>query len=280
MIANPISRDALLQVVKTLPAAPRILSQLCEMLLDMTSDMDDFARLLKRDLAMTARLIRISNSALYNSGHPHTSIEEALACVGFMEVYRLTGFAAAAQLADQHLPFYGVTGEQLRRNALVTALLMEALAPTAQVDRRLAYTAGLLRSTGKIAFDRLARGLGQRPVLSGPDGDGLVLREMDFAGFSNADAAAVILGDWRFPTVIVEAIRDQYLIGQQSSPLAPLLNIAAAAAERAGHGLPGESRYLDFAVEKYLSARVNEPAVHEATLRALETFEAVAALVA
>src|SRR3954470_6380410 len=159
MIAtHTISREALLHVVKTLPAAPQILAQLGHLLLDINSDLSDITSLLKRDAALTTRIIRISNSAIYNTGRPFASLEESLARVGFTEVYRLTGFAAAAQLADQKLPFYGISGAQLRENALLTALIMEALAPLAGVDSGLAYTAGLLRSVGKIAIDRLAKG--------------------------------------------------------------------------------------------------------------------------
>jgi len=70
----------------------------------------------------------------------------------------LTGFAAVAQISDQRLALYGVSGAQLRENSLLTALMMESLAMPAGVDPRLAYTAGLLRSTGKIALDRMLRG--------------------------------------------------------------------------------------------------------------------------
>ena len=125
MIAAPFSRETLLNVVKTLPAAPQILAQLGRLLLDINSDLNDITLLLKRDAALTARIIRISNSAIYNTGLPFASLEEALARVGYTEVYRLTGFAAVAQLADQHLPLYGMSGVQLRENALFTALMVE-----------------------------------------------------------------------------------------------------------------------------------------------------------
>ena len=168
MIAAPISRETLLNVVKNLPAAPQILAQLGRLLLDINSDLSDIAHLLKRDAALTAQIIRISNSAVYNTGLPFASLEEALARVGYTEVYRITGFAVVAQLADQHLPLYGMSGVQLRENALLTALIMEAAASGAGLDAREAYTAGLLRSTGKIALDRLFKG--RRIVFAGGRG--------------------------------------------------------------------------------------------------------------
>src|SRR5258707_2224137 len=157
MIATSFSRERLMQAVKTLPAAPRILAQLGRQLLDLNSDIADVTPLLKWDTALTARVMRIANSVACNAGEPVASLEEALVRVGFNEVYRLTGFAAVAQMSDQRLALYGIGGAQLRENSLLTALVMEALAEKIGKDAQAAYTAGLLRSIGKTALDRLTR---------------------------------------------------------------------------------------------------------------------------
>jgi HD-like signal output (HDOD) protein len=272
MLATPISRETLLDVVRTLPAAPRILSQLGRMLGDANSELDEITRLLKCDAALTARIIRVSNSVLYNTGAPFASIEEALAHVGFNEAYRLTGFAAAAQLADERLPFYRINGVQLRENSLLTALIMESVAAEAGVDPRLAYTAGLLRSIGKIALDRIARRRKRAGDHAIQEGDLLLDWEHDLAGMGNGDIAAVILREWRFPEVTIEAIRDQYLVAPTAGPLAHLLNLAAGMAERCGFGLEGESRYVELQPSKYAAAEVSVPMVEDSVVRAFETF--------
>jgi len=273
MIATPVSREALLHVAKTLPAAPQILAQLGRLLLDINSDLADITQLLKRDPALTSRIIRISNSAIYNTGLPFASLDEALARVGYTEVYRLTGFAAVAQLADQHLPTYGVSGVHLRENALLTALIMEVAAPAAGLDARKAYTAGLLRSTGKIALDRLSRG--SRNVFEAGGSEGLATWETACIGMTNVEAAALILGEWRFPTDTVEAIRDHYLEEPSAFALTHLLNLAAGAADQRGHGLPGESRYFKDDVASLAVVGVEPEEFRRATSQALDVFHAV-----
>ena len=280
MTAHPISREALLNVVKTLPAAPRILSQLGGLLLDVDTDFNDIAKLINRDAALTARIIRVSNSPAYNVGLPYASLEEALARVGFTEVYRLTGFAAMAQIAEQKLPLYGWSSAQVRENSLLTALVMEALVDTSKLDPRMAYTAGLLRSTGKIALDRLAKSALPEMAYDAEGPAGLAEWEMGCMGTTNCDAAAVILEAWRFPAETIASIRDHYLTAKKpASPLAILLNIAASGAERCGFGLTGETSYLQLTPEKYAAAELTEEVVHEAVLRALETFNDVRAAV-
>lgn len=276
MTPRPVSREALLHVVKTLPAAPQILAQLGGLLLDVNTDLDDLVKLINRDSALTARIIRVSNSALYNVGPPFGSLEESLAHVGFKEVYRLTGFAAMAQMTEKKLPFYGWSSAQLRENSLLTALVAEALADPAKLDPRMAYTAGLLRSTGKIALDRLAKTAVQGDVQEAHKTQGLATWEINCLGTSNCEAAATILQEWRFPMATVVGIRDHYLIGQKNaSPLALLLNIAAGAAERCGYGLTGETKYFEFTPEKYLAAEMTEKGVEDGVVSAFETFNQI-----
>src|ERR1700709_822947 len=110
MIATPVTRERLLHVVSVLPAAPPHHAQLCTLLLDMNSGLTEVTELLRRDSGLTARIIRVANSSVYNKGTPSASLVEALARVGFKEVYRLTGFAAVAQISEQKLMLYGIAG--------------------------------------------------------------------------------------------------------------------------------------------------------------------------
>lgn len=241
-MATPIPRETLLHVTKTMPAAPRILAELGHLLLDPNSDMGEVTSLLRRDTALTARIIRISNSAFYNTGHPYASLEEALARVGYMEVYRLTGIAAVSQVADRPLPLYGLTGAQFRENSLLSALIAEALAMRIGIDFRLAYTAGLLRSIGKIALDGVARNGAYRGSYT-PGSQPLAAWETNFIGMNNCEAAAVVLQEWRFPASTIGGIREQYALTKNIAPLARILNLAAGAAEGAGFIHPGETSY-------------------------------------
>jgi HD-like signal output (HDOD) protein len=272
MIATPIPREMLLHVVKTLPAAPRIMSQLGHLLLDPNSDMGEITELLRRDTALTARIIRISNSAFYNPGQPYGSLDDALARVGYMEVYRLVGLAAVSQMADQALPLYGVEGATLRENSLLTALVMEVLASMAGIDTRLAYTAGLLRSVGKIALDRITRNGSYNGRYQGRDHGKLGDWETQFIGMTNCEAAAVILKEWRFPLTTIAGIRDHYLTAPGASPLAQLLNLSAGAAERGGHSFPGETDYWTGALAACRDLPLEEAQVEEALRQALELF--------
>lgn len=271
MTASTQPNTKLLVIATELPAGPRILALLGRRLFDLNTDLAVIADLIRCDPALTARIVRIANSVAYGGQEPIASLEEALARVGFVEVYRLTGFIAVAQVGESDLPFYGITGAQFRENSLLTALLMEQLAEEAQLDAQAAYTAGLLRSIGKVALNRLAARTG-KTVNYELEGRGPIAAwEIESVGMTNGEAAAQILKEWRFPAETIAAISEQYAPPPEAR-LAGLLNIAAGAAERCGHGLPGEFSYWGPAPEVMATVGIAEGQIEEATHRALQKF--------
>jgi HD-like signal output (HDOD) protein len=278
MIASPPSRESLLRAARNLSAAPMILARLGRMVTDVDTPLEQITEILKCDTALTTRVMRIANSVAYSAGDPCASLDEAVLRVGFSEIYRLTGFAATTQIIEHRLGFYGVTAAQFRENALLTALIVEQLAAPADVDRPTAYTVGLLRSIGKIALDRWGSTNGANQDYEANGNGPLADWETANVGMNNGEAAEVIMKEWLFPAATIEAIRDHYQPSEDSK-MATLLNLAAGAAERCGHGWPGERFYWNPTHEQYAVAGVTPDQVDAATRVALESFGPVRAAV-
>lgn len=279
MTVSPPPRESLLRAIRNFPAAPMILARLGKMVMDLESPLDDIAALLKQDAALTARILRIANSVVYGAGEPCGSLDEAVVRVGFTEIYRLTGFAATAQIVDRRLGLYGVTAAQFRENALLTALIMETLADRAGLDQSTAYTVGLLRSIGKIALDRWVNTPGVEHDYDANGTGPLADWETATLGMTNCEAAEIIMTDWLFPESTVEAIRQHYQPGESASQMAQLLNLAAGAAERCGHGWPGERFYWNPTDDQFALVGVSAADLDEASRLGLEQFGPVRAAV-
>jgi HD-like signal output (HDOD) protein len=275
-IPSPIPIETLLEVVRSLPAAPRIFARVGKLLLNPNSDSAEVVRLLRMDAALTARIIKISNSVFYHPDRPTSTVEEAILRIGYDALYRLTGLAAAAEFTAHDLPTYGITGAQLRENSLLCALIAEELAPYAGCDPQHAYTAALLRSIGRVALDRLARSLVSRQAREGGP-KRIVEWEVSNIGLCNTDAAAFILTEWRFPATTIASIRDHYLLASSDTKLAYVLNLAAGAADRCQHSLPGESAYWEPLEERCQAAGVTEEQLNTAMREALIKFGPVRA---
>ncbi|MFT3783748.1 MAG: HDOD domain-containing protein [Nibricoccus sp.] len=277
-IAKP-SPQKLQQIAQQLPASPQVLAQLNELLMDVNSGLDEISDLLRRDTALAARIIRISNSVAYGSAGGIASIEEAVNRVGFSEVYRLTGLAAAAQMIDRSLPFYGVSAEQLRNNTLVVAFGMDSLCKAAGIDARIGYTAGLMRLAGKLILDHYARGLtGPQSAFARSGKTALLDWEKELFECTNAEAGAIVMTSWHFPVAITEPLRQHYCLQKPTGSharTACLLNLACGIATELGFGLPGEEGYWAETPEKLQVAGLMDHQVRQGAIDASVGFEAI-----
>ena len=206
-----ITPESLLGIARSFPATPRILADLGVLLKNPNVELEDVARQLKRDPSLTARLIRLGNSAAFAQAEPVASVEVAVNLAGFQEVHRLVGVALLEQFGEEGLVAYGVPSRRLRENSLFTALLMEELAKPAGEDPRTAYTIGLLRSIGKLGLDRVARTHAPDARFA-PEGEalGLAFWERAVFGMTNGEAATTIMNSWRFPHETVKSIGEHY----------------------------------------------------------------------
>jgi HD-like signal output (HDOD) protein len=273
MCVVSISPERVLAIADTFPATRQILLQLGSLLQDPSVDLDAIVVPLKRDPSLTARLVRIANSAAYAQSEPVASVEDAANLIGFREVHRLVGFALLDQFSDAGLLNYGVTCQRFRENSLFTAILMEELAVGAKVDPGYCYTVGLLRSIGKVALDRLGRGLpaGEIPVID--DETRIADWENSVFGISSNEAAVHILTAWRFPAELIAAISGHFAPQPSDQPMTHLLHLAAGMADLLGHGLPGESRYWQDSENVFHKAGLEPKAANRIIDHALSTFD-------
>ena len=269
-----LTRDKLFEIARTLPPAPRVLAELSHLIEDINVDLAEVAALIKRDAALTARIMRISNSVFYGNARTG-AIEEAVNRVGLSEVHRLVGLVATNRLADRPLTYYGVSAEALREHMLYTALANEALAELTEIDARNAYTAGLMRTLGILVLDRLAERIpGFQPYDHAVQGSYPTWEGRIF-GLTNCDVAALIFADWRFPPVITSSVRDHYLLHEEDlrNREASLLNLACRLVAVAGFGLTGEHRYWELSLRKLDAAQLTESQVEFAAERAAQRFD-------
>lgn len=263
----------LLRVAHSFPAAPRIMVELGRLLRDPSADLGQIAHHLKQDSTLAARLLRIANSVVFAQGEPVSSIEDAAALIGLQEIHRLVGAVAVDHFSLRNFPLYGFTGPRLRANALLVALLMEEWARLTGEDPATAYSAGLFRSLGKLAFSMIADEHGRVEPFRPSELQNLVGWEKHTFDRSSNDATAAILREWHFPSEMTQAIVEHYHPTAPSHRLAHLLNFAARGADELGHGLPGESAYWLAPDEFSRSLNLGPGDLQGATERAVIAFD-------
>jgi HD-like signal output (HDOD) protein len=273
---NP-TRDGLLKVARTLPAAPQVLLGICELLQDINTDLDQVAEEIRMDAALAARVIRVSNSVVYGGRGSVSSVDEAVSRVGFSEVVRLVGAATAAGIVDRELRCYHISADLLREALLLHALGSESLADAAGLDTSTAYVGGLLRGIGMMVLDRFAREKLRPEQMFDPTVfETYRAWETERFGLTAVEVTTMAMDDWKFPEDLVTAVQTHLYPkdgDSEAGRLANVINLAGAIAIDRGVALPGEVPHWIKTPEKLAAAGLDEEAFAQASNRAGMLFD-------
>ena len=233
-----IADDTFLAIANKLPASPAILAEFNELTLDPHMVISEATALLRRDSTLAAGVVRVSNSPVYG-GDRISAVEDAVARVGLRELYRLVSLATTARLAEMAMPVYGVYVGRLAKSRLLHGVATETIATECGLDRRVAYTAALVRMLGMRVIDVASR---QSDWISPASISTLRGWERATVGRTNPEVAEAVLRQWRFGEDIVQAVRDQYLEDgvDQAALMAVVLNVAGSFVVGAEAAVSGE----------------------------------------
>jgi HD-like signal output (HDOD) protein len=256
---RPITCLRAVQVAERLPSAPYVLTELQQLLADPNNGVEEVSALLRQDAGLTARVVRIANGIVFNRGGSVGSLEAALGRIGFNEVHRLAGAAVLRQLASMDFAFYPISTFAFCRNSLAVAFVMEELSGYAELDSRVAYTTGLLRSIGKLILDTTARAEYRTDQVVPLGHEDLLAWEQCSFGIAHPEVAVAVLRAWRFPAEAFMPIRDHFL---HHLPVEPhvscrVLNLACGWVDDFGWGLPGERAFWEPAAKTKEELRIS-----------------------
>ncbi len=229
MNPNPNQFFDAISKTERLSPAPRILGRAITLLRDPESNIDDIAALIKSDPALVTDMIRGANSVMYGGTERVSSLERALQKIGFSESVRLLNLAVTRIFATRNLENYGMAADDFWAESLFSGLFLKGLATsTGAFEAEEAHTAGLLRFIGRLAIEQCLKDLG-----GGTRWDGMAQLEdweIAQADFSNAQASAALLRNWKFPENLIQALQWQNQPASAPTPsrLAQALHFSSA----------------------------------------------------
>lgn len=196
--------DELLDQPHNLPAISHVVQRLIESFTDEDITAGRIAVQIETDPALSAKLLRLANSAFFNVSRTVATVSDALNLLGFVMVRNLvlgTGLTAAFKVSP------GMDAKVFWRYCLATACAARWLAPRAREDADLAFTAGLMHGVGHFI---LHAGLpGQMAAIDqaiAPIDVRRAAEERRRLGYDFAQVGAQLARRWRFPESIAAAM--------------------------------------------------------------------------
>jgi HD-like signal output (HDOD) protein len=204
-ISDP-ALHALLGEIDALPSPPKSVLELNEALRNPDVEVAEIARIVDTDVAVTAKLLRVVNSAFFGLGSQITDTGHAVAYLGVPTVRTLVGslqLLNSLQTSDSDVT---TAVEDLQSHSLAVADLARSFLPSRQAAQD-AYVAGMMHDVGLLALVSCApvRYLALREEVL-HSGRSLMDCELDVVGATHAIIGAYVLGLWGFPSWLVEAV--------------------------------------------------------------------------
>lgn len=197
----------LLDDVEGLVSPPDVCMRVFELIHSPMTGTRELAAVVGVDPNLTARLLRIANSAFYSFSRKIDTISRAVTVIGTTELYQLV-LSVSAVRTFTNIPNDLVKIDTFWRHSVYTGLLARALAVRASVlhPERL-FVAGLMHDIGSLVLYH-QRPEAMRDILLVAQGDEEVLyqAELEHFQFTHASVGGELMERWRLPAGLVEAV--------------------------------------------------------------------------
>lgn len=205
-----------------LPTAPKIFGQIMGELGSELASADTLADKVEQDIAISAQILKITNSAYFGIRTKVVTIKQAIKFLGFDNVRAVALTAGVFEQFNGIGSEMALVAEALSRHSLSIAILSQTIARAEQLSANEvgdAFCAGLLTHVGTLL---LISNFPDRFKLTMADlekGDRSVEdTERDAFGASHAELGAYLLNLWGFNDRIVEAVAYHHTPGACGSP--------------------------------------------------------------
>jgi len=209
--------------IEALPTPPIVFTQIQSTLNDPSASAYDMAAILQEDAAMSAKVLRLTNSAYYGLTRTIESVKQAVVLVGVEAVKNLVLSASVFEMfsekqIDREFQDY------FWRHSLATAfgarLLARKLETKVGFDPEAGFSGGLLHDIGKMvisvymtdARDKIKELKEQKPDVPDHAIEGEIL------GYNHSQIGATLGDKWQLPSKLIETIEFHHF--PQTTPTA------------------------------------------------------------
>jgi putative nucleotidyltransferase with HDIG domain len=214
-ITEKPTADEIRMAIARLRPIPQIALKILRMIGDNCYNLQDVADEISRDQIITAKVLRLSNSAMMGWKGHIDSIEKALIILGDKTTLLMVVSASMELFFPESERGYCMCKGSLYHHAIGTAIVAEKLARlTGASVPAVAYTAGLMHDIGKIVLDHfVARNLPLFYRRTQNDLINLEEAESEILGIGHPEVGGILASLWSIPQNLKEAIQYHHLPG-------------------------------------------------------------------
>ncbi|MBL8393597.1 MAG: HDOD domain-containing protein [Candidatus Accumulibacter sp.] len=239
LTAEPLARCRPIDVYEV-PTLPTVVMQALRMMQDPDSDARAIERVIVHDPAISAKILRVANSAFFGFSRRVGTIADAVRVLGFTNVQgMLISVGAFDAFRTERLNLV-----DFWKHSIATATAARSLAAAVHCPADEAFMAGLLHDIGKLIFAVQAESSYQHVLkLERESAIGSLEAEQTFFEFTHPEVGQLIAERWDLPARYVAAIAYHHSPAEagEECVLCGLIGLADRAAHAALDGAAARS---------------------------------------
>ncbi len=169
----------------------------------------ELAKVISADQALTAKVLRLSNSAYYGFPRRIGTVRDAIVLIGFRAV---RSAVLASSVMEVHRSPRMIDYRGFWRFSVTVGVLAEVVAQSERGAYEEAFTAGVLHNIGRLALDQhLPERF--RAAVRRAEQEQVPLHEAEreLLGFTDAQLGAALARHWNFPGELCDAVANHPL---------------------------------------------------------------------
>lgn len=201
----------ILAAIKSLEPLPRVANRVMEIAAHDDVVPNDLVGVIETDAAVTAKVLKLCNSAYYGFKREIGSLPEAANLLGVSTLVNLVLTSCSGRYFRDYGAVDGATAMRLWEESVVDAIASSQLAQLdGHVDKNRAYTIGLLQNVGHLVMARHARAASLQVQSEVARGTKLLDAEAAVIGLHHAEIGARLAERWNLPPTLVDTIRNHH----------------------------------------------------------------------
>lgn len=205
------SAQELVSQIDALASIPAVYNRIREQIVAPGSSMFEIASLVATDPALTVRVLRVVNSAMFGFNGEIDNVQRAVQVLGLQQLHDIVLGVSLQQIFDGLQPA-GIDIERYWRQSMMSGLCARSIA---RANRHLSaermFVIGLLGNIGHLVMYQTTPTLAAEAARAAQAGETLYLAERRIIGCDYAEVGATLMEHWGVPNGFAGAIGAQTL---------------------------------------------------------------------
>jgi len=195
-----------LSTISNLPSPPVVYTQISRVINDPDTSVKDVAAIMSEDAAMSAKVLRLSNTAFYGARNEITNIRQAVLLLGLEAVKSLVLSSSVFEMFKNHsndADFQAGFWRHSLATALAGRVIVRNHPSLTGLDPEVAFSAGLLHDIGKLIVCCFMPEE-HKGIMSQMSGGKMSMyqAEENTIGFSHTLVGQMLAENWKLPHAI------------------------------------------------------------------------------